>query len=250
MSKSAMSVLGVIPARYGSARFPGKPLILIGGIPMINRVARQAQKTKLLDRLIVATDDDRIAETIRADGYEALLTSPDHVSGSDRLLEVAEKVSADIYVNIQGDEPFIDPDTIDKTVSLLISRPELDVATTAVHFTSIHEWQDSNRVKVLCDDAMNVLCFSRLPIPRTLGNSLPPNVFRHVGLYVYRKDVLRAFGDLPVHPVEKEESLEQLRLLMAGFHFGITLSNHDSPSVDVPEDVKHLEQWMHLNGFE
>jgi len=250
VNKPAMSVLGIIPARYGSTRFPGKPLAPIGGIPMINRVVRQALKAKLLDRVIVATDDERIAETVCAGGYEVALTSPDHVSGSDRLLEVAEKVTADIYVNIQGDEPFIDPDTIDKAVSLLINHPGLDVATTAALFTSRDEWHNPNRVKVLCDDAMNVLCFTRMPIPRSQTGALPPNVYRHLGLYVYRKGVLRAFGDLPVHPVEKEESLEQLRLLMAGFHFGVTLANYDSPSVDVPEDVKQLEQWMRQNGFE
>ncbi len=245
-----MSVLGIIPARYGSTRFPGKPLTPVKGIPMINRVVRQALKTKLLDRVIVATDDERIADCVRSCEYDVIMTSPDHVSGSDRVLEVAKKVPADIYVNIQGDEPLIAPDTIDKTITLLIGHPEWDVTTTAISFISRDEWENPNRVKVLCDDLMKALFFTRSLVPYSKNQSVPANVYRHLGLYVYRKTVLEAFGRLPVHPVEKEESLEQLRLLMAGYQFGVVLSEHDSPSVDVPEDVKRLESWMREMDFE
>ncbi len=245
-----MYVLGIIPARYGSTRFPGKPLVPVNGIPMINRVVRQALKTKSLDRVIVATDDERIAESVLKDHYEVIMTSPEHASGSDRLLEVAQKIPAELYVNIQGDEPFIHPGTIDQAVSLLIENPDWDVTTTAVPFTGRKEWEDPNRVKVLCSDAMKALLFTRHPVPYTKGEGIPPNVYRHLGLYVYREAILKAFGELPVHPVEKEESLEQLRLLMAGYTYGVTLSDYDSPSVDVPEDVKRLEMWMYKRGLE
>ncbi|MDD3806562.1 MAG: 3-deoxy-manno-octulosonate cytidylyltransferase [Candidatus Marinimicrobia bacterium] len=239
-----MSILGVIPARYGSTRFPGKPLIPIAGVPMITRVLRQALKATLLDQVIVATDHEEIAREVQKTGDYVMMTSSNHASGSDRLLEVAKNIEADIYVNIQGDEPFLDPEMIDEAITYLQNHREWDVTTTAVLFLSKEEWENPNRVKVLCNDAMQALYFTRIPIPRTQSHGIPPNVYRHLGLYVYRQETLRAFGQLPIHPVEKEESLEQLRLLMAGYHFGVLLTEHDSPSVDVYEDVKQIEQWM------
>jgi 3-deoxy-manno-octulosonate cytidylyltransferase (CMP-KDO synthetase) len=242
-----MGILGVIPARYDSTRFPGKPLALVGKIPMIVRVVLQAQKTHLLDRIVVATDDKRIEDVIRAEGFEVIMTSRDHKSGSDRLGEVAQAVPADIYVNIQGDEPFILPEIIDDTVLALIHHHQWDITTTAIPFNSRKEWEDPNRVKVICSDNLEALLFTRCPIPYTKNPGVPANVFRHLGLYAYRQKVLNAFSTLPVHPVEREESLEQLRLLMAGFHIGVVLSEQDSPSVDVPEDLHILHEWMKEN---
>jgi len=227
-----------------STRFPGKPLVMIGQKSMIVRVAYQALKARNLNRVLVATDDKKIADHVSKAGIDAVLTSPGHESGSDRLGEVAESISADIYVNIQGDEPFIAPELIDASVLGLIENTQWDVVTTASRFNTKEDWHNPNRVKVLCSDSMNALYFSRQPIPYTKRNKVPPNVYCHQGLYAYRENALNTLKMLPPHPVEIEESLEQLRLLMAGFRFGVILSEYDSPAVDVPEDLKRIEKWM------
>jgi len=239
-----MYAIGIIPARMASTRFPGKPLVMIGQQSMIVRVASQALKAKKLNRVLVATDDEIIAGHVRNAGIEAVMTSPRHSTGSDRLGEVAETIQGDIYVNIQGDEPFISPELIDSAVSGLIEKAEWDVVTTASPFNRRDDWLNPNRVKVLCSDSMDALYFSRQSIPYTLENRIPSNVYCHQGLYAYREKALKALKMLPPHPVEIEESLEQLRLIMAGFRYGVILSEQESPAVDVPDDLERIKKWM------
>jgi 3-deoxy-manno-octulosonate cytidylyltransferase (CMP-KDO synthetase) len=239
-----MDVIGIIPARMASTRFPGKPLVMIGQKSMIVRVASQALKSKKLDRVLVATDDEKIAEHVRSAGIETMLTSSKHATGTDRLGEVSERIRADIYVNIQGDEPFIEPGLIDAVVSGLNENPQWDVVTTASRFMTLEDWLNPNRVKVLCSDLMDALYFSRQPVPYTKAKQIPPNVYCHQGLYAYREKALNTFKMLSPHPVEIEESLEQLRLLMTGFRYGVILSGHEFLSVDVPEDLDRIKQWM------
>lgn len=245
-----MHVIGIIPARMASTRFPGKPLIMIGKKSMVVRVASQALKARTLDRVLVATDHEKIASHVRDAGIEVIMTSPDHKTGSDRMGEVIESIHADIYVNIQGDEPFIAPELIDRVVSGLIENTQWDVVTTALRFYTFEDWLNPNRVKVLCSDSMDAIYFSRNPIPYTKGKQIPPNVYSHQGLYAYRNNALKVFKMLPPHPVEIEESLEQIRLLMAGFRYGLILSEDDSLAVDVPEDLDRIKKWMIKNHIQ
>src|SRR5436309_1624046 len=220
--KAAMHAVGVIPARYQSSRLPGKPLALIGGKALVERVFERARAASRIARLLVATDDARIAAAVRAFGGEVLMTSPDHASGTDRLAEVARVLPADLFVNIQGDEPLLDPQDIDGLIECLEQDPSPDMATLADPLLEPDDAHDPNVVKVVCDAGGRALYFSRSPIPyvRTgrpdFGQS-PPAFLHHLGLYAYRRAALLALSTLPPHPLEQLEQLEQLRAVGQGW---------------------------------
>ena len=247
-----MSYTLVIPSRYQSTRLPGKPLADIGGKSMVQRVYEQAIQSKA-ERVIIATDDSRIEEVAKGFGAQVVMTSPDHPSGTDRLAEVSDKLALEadeIVVNVQGDEPLIPPSVIDQVADNLASNPECDAATLshAIHDTA--EFQDPSAVKVVTDNSGVALYFSRAPIPwpRDLeleGDKLPPSFApqRHLGIYAYRADLLRRFVTWPSAPLEKLESLEQLRILHQGHKIHVQESRVPVPGgVDNPEDLERVRQ--------
>ncbi len=234
-----MRVLGVIPARYGSTRLPGKPLIDIAGKPMIQRVYERASQARLLDRLIVATDDTRIENVVRGFGGEARMTSPDHPTGTDRLAEVVRDIECEAVVNIQGDEPLIEPTVIDLAAEALLSDASVSISTLMTKVADEAEAQDSNVTKVVVDGNGLALYFSSLPIPGHRAKT-GHGWYKHIGLYVYRRDFLLLFPTLPRTPLEQTEKLEQLRALEHGYRIKVVETEHDSLSVDVPEDVERV----------
>ena len=240
-----MKVTGIIPARYSSTRLPGKPLILIHGKPMIQRVYEQAQKSKLLDRVIVATDDARIFDCVKDFAGEVMMTSEKHVSGTDRLAEAARMINCDIVVNIQGDEPFIDPKNIDIAIEPLLKDRLLNVSTLAFKITDPLDLENENKVKVVLDKNNFALYFSRNYIPFDMEHNpakvwtLKDRVFyKHIGLYVYRKSFLMRFAKMKKSYLEEVEKLEQLRILENGDKIKVVITKKDSVSVDTMEDIK------------
>jgi 3-deoxy-manno-octulosonate cytidylyltransferase (CMP-KDO synthetase) len=235
-----MTAVGVIPARFAASRFPGKPLAPIAGVPMIQRVVDGARRAKRLSRVIVATDDERIADACARFGAEVALTRRDHPTGTDRLGEVARDLDAEILVNIQGDEPLIEGFVIDAVVEALREDPEVPMAT-AVHALEADALDDPNRVKVVLDRRGRALYFSRSAIPYARGDELPAR-WQHVGLYAYRRAFLLEFVGLPRTPAERAEQLEQLRALEHGFPIGCAVvEGWRGLAVDVPEDVARVE---------
>lgn len=240
-----MKVTGIIPARYSSTRLPGKPLILIHGKPMIQRVYEQAQRSKLLDRVIVATDDTRIFDCVKDFGGEVMMTSEKHISGTDRLAEAARMINCDIVVNIQGDEPFIDPKNIDIAIEPLLKDRLLNVSTLAFKITDPLDLENENKVKVVLDKNNFALYFSRNYIPFDMEHNpakvwtLKDRVFyKHIGLYVYRKSFLMRFAKMKKSYLEEVEKLEQLRILENGDKIKVVITKKDSVSVDTMEDIK------------
>ena len=240
-----MKITGVIPARYASTRFPGKPLMLIKGRTMIERVYRQVQKSKLIDRVIVATDDKRIFECVKNFGGEVKMTSVKHQSGTDRIYEAVKNIQADIVVNIQGDEPFIDPKNIDKAIAPLISDKEVNVSTLAIRIEDKKDLLDINKVKVVLDKNNFALYFSRNFLPFDMMNnplnelSFKKNIYyKHIGLYVYRKDFLTKFAKMKKSYLENIEKLEQLRILENGERIKVVITKIDSISIDTQKDLK------------
>jgi 3-deoxy-manno-octulosonate cytidylyltransferase (CMP-KDO synthetase) len=241
-----MTAVGVIPARYAASRFPGKPLAPIAGVPMIERVWRGASSAKRLENVVVATDDERIAEACTGFGAQVALTRSDHATGTDRIGEVAAGLSADIVVNVQGDEPLIRGDVIDAAVDVLLASPELPMATV-VHPAEPGAQDDPNRVKVVLDRRGRALYFSRSPIPHVRGEA--PPLWQHVGLYAYRRDFLLEFVALEPTSLERAEQLEQLRALENGFPIGCAVVEHFvSAPVDVPQDVARVEARLAEHG--
>ena len=242
-------ILGVIPARYASTRFPGKPLIDIEGKTMIQRVYEQAKKSSALDRVVVATDDDRIYSHVHSFGGEAVMTAEHHPSGTDRCWDALQTAGGDYeyIINIQGDEPFIDPSQIDLLASVLKDGTEL--ATLIIPVTDHSVLFDMGEVKVVLNDNMEGLYFSRMVIPFIKGVAQEEwhnhhNYYRHVGMYAYRKDVLEKVTNLSVSSLEKAESLEQLRWLENGFKIKCAITQHDSHCIDLPEDVEKVLRLM------
>ncbi len=235
-----MRIVAIIPSRYASTRLEGKPLIDIAGKPMIQWVYESVAKTQLIDQVIVATDDERILKTVVQFGGEVQLTSPHHGSGTDRVAEVAARLSCDIVVNPQGDEPLIEPRVIDEVVRLVVDNADVYMASARSPIRQREEVLNSNVVKVVTDRDGYALYFSRAPIPycggEERGESLPLG-FRHIGLYVYRKEFLMKFVALGPSPLEKRERLEQLRALENGYRIKLALTEYDSLGVDTPEDV-------------
>lgn len=227
-----MKTLIVIPARYASTRLPGKPLCEIGGKPMIQHVYEQAQKSKFASEVLIATDDERIVQAVQAFGGRAVMTSTDHPTGSDRLVEVALKYPADCYINVQGDEPFVDPDDIDKVIAILQGQPNAQIATLCHPITAL-EAKNENFVKVVFAHDGRALYFSRSPIPFARDH-VKPDYFKHMGLYGYRAQALLDYPKLPASPLEQSEKLEQLRYLQAGYGIYLAVTKPGGPAVDTP----------------
>lgn len=234
-----VSIAAVIPARYGSSRLPGKALADIAGVPMVVRVWRQAAKARFLTRVIVATDDDRIARAVREAGGEAEMTSSAHQSGTDRIAEVAARIDADIYLNVQGDLPFIAPEDLDALCAPMRADAEIAMATLATPIVDAAEWANSAVVKVACDARGDALYFSRSPIPFWRDHDgVPPNALRHIGVYGYRRDFLMKFAALEPGALERIEKLEQLRAMERGYRIRVVASVAPSIEVDTPEDLR------------
>lgn len=243
-------IVGIIPARYASTRYPGKPLIDIQGKSMIQRVYEQASKSKSLDRVAVATDDERIYAHVQSFGGEAIMTAENHPSGTDRCTEALAKLEGDYdyVINIQGDEPFIDPGQID-TLTKVLEDGITELATLIIPVTDSELLFDKGEVKVVLNTSMEALYFSRMVIPYIKGLEekdwhLHHNYYRHVGMYAYRKDVLTAITKLSISSLEQAESLEQLRWLEHGFKIKCAITDFESHCIDTPEDVEKVLRLM------
>ena len=238
-----MKVVGVIPARWASTRLPGKPLQEILGQPMIRRVYEGAARSRLLEALIVATDDPRILSAVEAFGGRAVLTSRDHNTGTDRVAEVARGLEAEVVVNIQGDEPFVLAGMIDEIVEPLLQDPGLPMCTSRHEIRDPQDFANPNVVKVVVNLAGEALYFSRslIPYPRKTEGR---RVYEHIGLYAYRRDFLLKYAALPQTPLEKLESLEQLRALEHGYRLRVveTRQPYVPLSVDTPEDLERARE--------
>lgn len=231
--------IAIIPARFQSTRFPGKPLADIKGKPMIQHVYEKALLCKEIEDAIVATDDNRIAQVVQNFGGKVEMTSSSHQTGTDRIAEVLKKVKADIVLNIQGDEPTIHPNTLSQCVLALKNAPQADIATLKYLITKKEDVENPNIVKVVCDKNNFALYFSRHPIPYN-RNNLQINYFKHIGIYAYRQDFLLKFSSLPQTIAEKCESLEQLRALENGYRIIVDLTEDHPIGIDTPEDLKKL----------
>ncbi|MFZ1120818.1 MAG: 3-deoxy-manno-octulosonate cytidylyltransferase [Candidatus Binataceae bacterium] len=239
----AADIVGVIPARFSSTRLPGKALVEIEGVPMVVRVWRQTARARAFSRVVVATDDERIVRAVAAAGGEAMMTSPAHQSGTDRIAEVAAKVPAGIYLNVQGDLPFIDPADLDALAAPMRADDDIAMATLATPIVDAHEWHNSNVVKVVCDGRGDALYFSRAPIPWPREGAVPPaQARRHIGVYAYRRDFLLQFAELEPGVLEALEKLEQLRALERGFRIRVVASVAPSLEVDTAEDLTRARE--------
>jgi 3-deoxy-manno-octulosonate cytidylyltransferase (CMP-KDO synthetase) len=241
-------VIVLIPARYGSTRFPGKPLALLHGRPMIQHVYERARQAALVEGVLVATDDARILEAVHAFGGEAVLTGTHHRTGTERVAEAAARRggSAGIVVNVQGDEPLIDPRAIDAAVRPLLEDPSLEMTTLATPIRRAEELFDPHVVKVVVNQQGDALYFSRSPIPfvRSQKSEVRSQEFgyRHVGLYAYRRDFLLRMAQWPPTPLEEAERLEQLRVVERGHRIRVVLVDDSGPGVDTPEDLERLQK--------
>jgi len=242
-----VKVVGIIPARYGSTRFPGKPLHPIAGKPLIQHVVEQCQKAKSLSDVIVATDDARIANVAKKFCHVEM-TRPDHPSGSDRIAEVAGKIACDAVVNIQGDEPLIEPSVIDAVADAL---KDCEMSTAATPVKNPKDLESSNVVKVVVNTSGRALYFSRRTIPylreAASGSSEQLAAFaflKHLGIYGYRRETLLRLVKFPVSPLENAEKLEQLRALENGISIAVVKVEHESVGVDAPEDVEWIERFL------
>jgi 3-deoxy-manno-octulosonate cytidylyltransferase (CMP-KDO synthetase) len=239
-------VVVVIPARYGSTRLPGKPLVSLVGKTMIQRVHDRAKLAERVARVIVATDDDRIVKAVQEFGGEARMTRHDHRTGTERVAEVAAHETGDIFVNVQGDEPLLDPVALDTAVGALLEEPQAAIATVATPIRTPGDIMDPNVCKVVLDFDENALYFSRAPIPwvRDTAGHVQARHLKHLGLYVFRRDALLEYPTLPQGDLEKFEQLEQLRWLENGWKIRVAQVEHDAVSVDVPEDITRVEKLL------
>jgi 3-deoxy-manno-octulosonate cytidylyltransferase (CMP-KDO synthetase) len=241
------NAIAVIPARYDSTRLPGKPLVPLAGKPMIERVWERVRRAQSLSGVIVATDDERIRNVVESFGGEATMTRSDHRSGTERVGEVAAaRADAEIVVNVQGDEPLIEPAAIDAAVEAIREDDEVRVSTLAVPIGKPGDIMDANIVKVVLDFDDNALYFSRAPIPWVRDRKSPVHArhLKHLGLYAFRREALMDFATFPQGDLERVEQLEQLRWLENGYRIRVVETEHDSVSVDVPEDVARVEQLL------
>ncbi|MDA8413373.1 MAG: 3-deoxy-manno-octulosonate cytidylyltransferase [Desulfobacteraceae bacterium] len=254
-----MKITAVIPARYASTRFPGKALADIGGKPMIQHVYERTCRASLVTRVIVATDDPRIADVVARIGGEVIMTSASHETGTDRLAEVALGLDSDLVVNVQGDEPLIDPAMIDQAIEPFLADPELRMGTLKTRILCLHDFLSPNVVKVVTDVNGYALYFSRSPLPffRDKWQDLKDDSFacgkmlcyKHVGLYVYRRDYLLQFAALPPTFLEISEKLEQLRAVEHGVRIRVVETEFTSIGVDTPEDLnKAQERFRQINS--
>ena len=240
-SRVPRKILGVIPARFASTRFPGKVLSLISSKPMLQHVYERASQARYLTSTIIATDDERILRAARRFGASVRLTRADHLSGTDRVAEIASAENAEIIVNIQGDEPLIDPAAIDAAILPLVHEPDIVMATLKKRIEDPREIQDPNVVKVVTDRDGDAIYFSRHPIPFARDGA-PVDHYKHTGLYVYRRDFLLQYSLLPVGPLEQAEKLEQLRALENGFRIRVVETEYESLGVDTPEDLDRVSR--------
>ena len=253
------TVVAIIPARYSSSRLPGKPLLEIQGRAMVLHVVERALAAPSVARAVVATDDERILKAVRDAGHEALLTSPHHASGSDRLAEAAARIEAEVIVNVQGDEPLIAPETIERAVGALLEAEDCAAATTCEEIESASDVLSSDVVKVVSDERGRALYFSRSPVPypreaaRRYGSlaaalevepALLATFRKHTGLYVYRRAFLLEFARWPQTALERAESLEQLRILERGHSIRVVEAASPSVGVDTEEDLRRVREMM------
>jgi 3-deoxy-manno-octulosonate cytidylyltransferase (CMP-KDO synthetase) len=234
-----MRIAAIIPARFGSTRFPGKPLAQIAGRPMVERVYLRVAKALLPDEVWIATDDERIFNVVKAFGGKAVLTHKPAVSGTDRIAEALDSIPAEIVINVQGDEPMIDPSSIDLVAQALVDDDALQVATLAYPIHSRSQFEDPNVVKVVRDQHQNALYFSRAPIPP--GGLNDSQGLKHLGIYAYRRELIQSFTTWDPTACESSERLEQLRLLEHGIAIRVLDARVDSHSVDSPGDVATIE---------
>lgn len=243
-------VIAVIPARYASTRFPGKPLEKIAGLEMIAWVIRGAKTSKLLDEVWVATDDERIREVALRENAQVAMTDSELPSGTDRIWAAVQNIHCDVVINIQGDEPLVSAAWIDALAKPMIQEPALEMATLA-HLLTTEDVESLNSVKVVVDQNSNALYFSRYAIPYSRVNAKQADLkgaLKHIGMYGYRKNFLKAFCAAPQAEIEKAESLEQLRALYLGAKIRVVPVNEKSFGVDTPEDVKKVEQLLKAKG--
>jgi 3-deoxy-manno-octulosonate cytidylyltransferase (CMP-KDO synthetase) len=240
-----MNVVGVIPARWGSTRLPGKSLILICGKPLIQWVVESARKARRLESLLVATDDERIVEAVKGLGVKAVMTRPDHPSGTDRIAEAVEGLDVKVVVNIQGDEPMMDPGLIDRLADVMLQNEQWDMATAASPILSETDLKNPSVVKVVWNEKRQALYFSRSTIPHVRDQDMgdaPRLHWRHLGIYAYRKAFLNALVKTPPCLLERAEKLEQLRALHIGARMVVLETGEAGIGVDTPEDVPHVEK--------
>jgi 3-deoxy-D-manno-octulosonate cytidylyltransferase len=244
-----MKVLCIIPARYASTRLPGKPLRDIAGKPMIVRVYERAVQAKRVQDVVVATDDERICAAVAAHGGRAVMTRADHATGTDRLAEVAEKMTEyDLIINVQGDEPLIDPAVIDALVAPFLSDAALSMATVKTALAAEEDITNPNNVKVITDCAGNALYFSRARIP--YARNPGAKVYKHIGIYAYRRDFLLAYARMEQTPLELSESLEQLRALENGHRIRVVETDAVFIGVDTEEDLAAVNEEYRKRGID
>ena len=239
---SSTRVVALIPARYRSTRFPGKPLAVVGGRTMIELVYRRVEQARRVDAFFVATDDERIAETVDRFGGVAIMTRPDHETATDRLAEVAAGLDADLIVNVQGDEPLISPDAIDAAVGLMLDRPNADLGTLRRRMDDLSDLDNPHVVKVVVNHRGDAMYFTRAAIPYVRSGHPRPMFWRHIGLYVYRREFLMKLAALAPTALERAEGLEQLRALEHGFTIATVETDADTIGVDTPEDLERVRQ--------
>lgn len=243
---SAVKVVIVIPARYGATRLPGKPLVLLAGKPMIQRVYERAKLAAHGSRVIVATEDERIVKAVESFGGEVRMTRADHRTGTERVAEVAAHTEGDVFVNVQGDEPLLDPGAVDTAVNSLLEEPAAAIATVATPLHLAADIMDPNIVKTVLDFDGNALYFSRAPIPwvRDSASKIQVRHLKHLGLYVFQREALLEYPTLPQGDLERIEQLEQLRWMENGWKIRVGEVEHDAVSVDVPADVERVERLL------
>ena len=241
-----MKTIGVIPARFGSTRFPAKVLAIINGKPLIQHVWEKAVSCRELDEVLIACDHQDVFKAAQVFKARVVMTDPQHPSGSDRIAEAVRDLKVDIIVNIQGDEPFIDPRTIDALSVLLKQDVNVRMGTVIKEITDEADFLNPNVVKCVVDDKGDALYFSRSPIPYHRDKNNPSGVknYKHLGLYAYRKDFLMQYKDWPKGKLESAEELEQLRVLERGIKIKTTITNYESLAVDTPEDLKKAQLWF------
>lgn len=239
-----MKIVVVIPSRYGSTRFEGKPLALISGTPMIQHVYSRVKEAENISDVVVATDDHRISDAVQAFGGNALMTDPKNRCGTDRAADAAEQMGlamTDIIVNVQGDQPLIDPRCIDELLAPFFSDPDLRMSTLAYKIQDERERTDPKDVKVTFDNHGYALYFSRSPIPCARDAGFSYEMYKHLGVYAYTRGFLETFRQLEEGRLESIEKLEQLRVLEYGYRIKVVVTEYDSPEVDLPEDIFRIE---------
>ena len=243
-----MRAIIVIPARYGATRFPGKSLARIQGRPMIQWVWEAAQRSRLAQQTIIATDDGRIADVAAKFGADVVMTNRSHQSGTDRMAEVADKVPAQLYVNVQGDEPLLSRDAVDELIRAMMENPRTPIGTLAHRIEKKDEWLNPDVVKVVCNRHQEALYFSRSPLPFQRRFDPKARLLRHVGIYAFRARALATFVSLKPSALELAESLEQLRALENGLAIQVIETKYRCLGVDTPADLKRVEAALRLGG--